>query len=117
MSLVLIIDDDAQFRTMVRRLLEAEGHSVIEAENGNEGIEKFRSQSPDMIVTDMIMPERSGIETIMQIREESPTMRIVAVSGGDMAGDMLGSAMSVGANEVLAKPFRGEDLLRAIDRR
>jgi CheY-like chemotaxis protein len=117
MSLILVIDDEAQFRVMVRRMLEAEGHQVIEAENGREGLEKVRTSSPDMIVTDMIMPEKSGIETILQIRELNPKMRIVAVSGGGMASDLLSSAMSVGADEVLAKPFRATDLLRAIDDR
>ncbi|MDQ7251246.1 response regulator transcription factor [Dongia sedimenti] len=116
MSRILVIDDDADFRAMARRLLEEEGHEVIEAGTGSEGIEMFRALQPDVIVTDIFMPGKSGVETIMQIREESTSVRIIAVSGngGIAAGDILGSALRAGANQTLAKPFPMRQFVDAV---
>lgn len=117
MSRILVIDDEPDFRQMVRRMLEAEGHEVIEAENGNVGLAKFRALSPDIIVTDIFMPEKSGYETIVEIREQNPDIRIIAISGGGgiAAGDFFLSAKQAGANQTLAKPFRSRQLIEAVD--
>jgi CheY-like chemotaxis protein len=117
MSLILVVDDEPDFRETVRRLLEIEGHEVIEAASGDDGIEKFRALAPDLIVIDIFMPNKTGIETILQIRAESPSVRIIAVSGsgGIATGDFLETAKSVGADQTLAKPFRAQQLVKAID--
>lgn len=119
MSRILVIDDEPDFRQMVRRMLEAEGHEVIEAENGNEGLAKFRTLSPDIIVTDIFMPEKSGYETIVEIREQNPDVRIIAISGGGgiATGDFFQSAKQAGANQALAKPFRPQQLINAVDQK
>jgi len=116
MSRILVIDDEVEFRALARRLLEAEGHEVLEAGTGQEGIEKFEAHLPDVIVTDIFMPEKSGIETILQIREKNATVRIIAVSGsgGLSTSDFLASAARAGANQTLAKPFRARQLVEAV---
>jgi CheY-like chemotaxis protein len=116
MSRVLVVDDEEQFRKLARRLLEAEGHEVIEASSGQEGIDQFRAVSPDIVVTDIVMPGKSGIDAIEQIREENPSVRIIAISGsgGIAAAGYLNTARKAGANETLAKPFRADEFLAAV---
>jgi CheY-like chemotaxis protein len=117
MSLVLIVDDEEPFRKMARRMLEAAGHQVVEAATGEECIRQFHDLSPDIIVTDIVMPGKSGIEAILQIRAEDPSVRIIAVSGGGgvATGDFLSAARQAGANQALQKPFRADDLVNALD--
>jgi CheY-like chemotaxis protein len=117
MSRILVIDDEADFRKMVRRMLEIEGHEVIEASNGIEGLDKFRALAPELIVTDIFMPEKSGYETIMQIRAEAPDIRIIAISGsgGIATADFFQAAKEAGADQALAKPFRPAQLIDAVD--
>ena len=116
MSRILVIDDEVEFRSLARRLLEAEGHEVIEAGTGREGVEQFEAHQPDIIVTDIFMPEKSGIETILQIRETNTTVRIIAVSGngGLAADDFLASAARAGADQTLEKPFRARQFVEAV---
>jgi CheY-like chemotaxis protein len=117
MSRILVIDDEAEFRSLARRLLEAEGHEVIEAGTGNEGIAQFEAHQPDVIVTDIFMPEKSGIETILQIREKNATVRIIAVSGSSdlSSSGFLASAARAGADQTLQKPFRLRQFFEAIE--
>lgn len=82
MATILLIDDDELVRITVRRILESASHTVIEARNGNEGLELVRAVPLDLIITDIIMPEREGIETIMEIRKLNTKIGIVAISGG-----------------------------------
>lgn len=116
MSRVLVVDDEEDFRKLARRLLEADGHEVIEAASGQEGIDQFRAMAPEIVVTDIVMPGKSGIEAIEAIRQENPTVRIIAISGnGDVASSgFLGTALKVGADRALAKPFRADEFLAAL---
>ncbi|HNB26493.1 MAG TPA: response regulator [Alphaproteobacteria bacterium] len=116
MSRILIIDDDPAFRKMVRSFLEAEGHEVIDATCGEEGLALFRSHAPELIVTDIVMPGLSGVETIERIREENPDMKIIAVSGRDgvAAAAMLPDGRR-GADRGLEKPFRRGELVETVD--
>ena len=113
---ILLVDDDDLFRRMLRSLLEQAGHEVAEAREGNEGLMKFQPDAYDLMITDLIMPGKEGIETIMELRNRSPEARILAVSGGGMnfAEDYLHIARKVGANHVLAKPFTQAQLNEAI---
>ena len=116
MSRILIIDDEPDFRAVVRSFLEAEGHEVLDAASGEAGLHLFRSHTPDLIVTDIHMPGIGGLETIVQIREEKPEMRIIAVSGQDgIAAAALLPDGERGADRGLAKPFRRRDLIATID--
>lgn len=118
MASILVIDDEASVRRLLRLLLERAGHRVVEARDGAEGVLLFRSAPTDLVITDLYMPGQDGIETIQQLREEYPDCRILAVSGGASLGadGPLEDAKLLGASDVLAKPFQAEDLLEAVRR-
>jgi len=117
MAKILVIDDDSRMRRLVARILAGENHEVVEAANGKSGMVQFAASRPDVVVTDLLMPEQEGIETIRELRRIAPSVRIVAMSGGG-GGDndmmFLGMAKALGADAVLAKPFRADELLRAV---
>lgn len=118
MARILVIDDDATLRRTMRKILERGGHSVREAEHGRAGLRLVGDDPPDVVVTDMLMPEKEGIETIVELRENHPEIRIVAVSGagGVAAGGPLVDAELFGADATLAKPFSVEDFQAVIER-
>jgi DNA-binding response OmpR family regulator len=112
---VLVIDDDSAMRSTIRRILERDGHQVSEAENGDKGLKLFRAEGADVVVTDLIMPDKEGIETILDLREEAPDLRILAMSGGDDLGSgRLDDAQALGADAQLAKPFTVDDLRKTV---
>ena len=82
MASILVIDDEPQLQNLLTQILELEGYEVIVASNGKEGIEKFRQQPTDIIITDIVMPEKEGLETIMELRNDFPEVKIIAMSGG-----------------------------------
>jgi len=79
---ILVIEDDVQVRALLKKLLESEGYTVLEAENGNIGIRLYHENSVDVVITDLIMPEKEGIETIRELRKIAPQIKIIAISGG-----------------------------------
>ena len=117
MALVLVIDDDAQMRATIRRMLASSGHSVIEAGNGREGLAVFQSRAPDIVVTDIIMPDKEGIELIIELRRTNRRTRILAISGGGASGtvDFLSVAKKLGADLVMKKPLRAAELQEAVN--
>jgi CheY-like chemotaxis protein len=116
MPRLLLIEDDQQLRELLRITLESAGHEVTEAGHGNEGIGLCRTAPFDLVITDLFMPEREGLETIVQLREEFPGLAIIAISGEHFEShSMLRTAKQLGAARVLAKPFPSADLLNAIN--
>ena len=118
MAKVLIIDDDQALLRAMRKILERWHHEVVEARDGDEGVRLFRADSFDLVVTDLIMPGKEGIETIIELREEFPDVRILAVSGGfsmDKTGP-LHDAEALGADASLPKPFSIQDFVEAVTR-
>jgi len=115
---VLIIDDMQAIRTRLRQSLEKAGYEVLETSNGREGLEALQAHSFDLVITDIIMPEMEGIETIMRIRKNYPAMRILAISSGGSheKSKLLGMARRLGAHDTLAKPFTQEALLASVRR-
>ena len=111
MARILLIDDDESVRTMLRLTLAHFGHTVIEAHNGKEGLELFRHANADLLITDIVMPEKEGLEVLMELRKKHPPVKIIAISGGDY----LHMAKLMGAAKVLAKPFSTNVLIAAID--
>src|SRR4051812_36340685 len=106
---ILVIDDDEAMRRMVRMMLVSGGHQVVEAENGQAGLEALQRQAPDVVVTDLVMPVMDGIETITAIRKQGFTVRIIAMSAGRKnvpLGNWVETARAAGADATLAKPFR-----------
>jgi DNA-binding response OmpR family regulator len=116
---ILLIDDDAMLRQTIRKMLESAGHEVVEAENGRAGLDVFRKLGVDAVVTDIIMPQKEGIETIRELRALDARVRIVAISGGGRTHkmDFLNLATKLGADATLAKPFRKEALLACVEGR
>ena len=116
MARVLIIDDEPNVRSMLRRMLHQAGHQVSEASNGAEGIKLYEQDQPDLIITDILMPEKEGIETIIALHRANPDLPIIAISGGGRlrGTDLLCSAQLLGARHTLSKPFRGDQLLSAV---
>jgi CheY-like chemotaxis protein len=115
---VLIIDDDVSVRLLVRRTLERAGYEVRDAANGAAGIRSFRERPCDVVITDVFMPEQDGIETIQQLRDEFPAVRIIAMSGGSGMGPSgpLQDARLLGADATLPKPFSLDALTRTVAR-
>lgn len=113
---ILIIDDDSSIRRVLRGALERAGHRVEEAENGAEGMQRYRTAPADVVITDLFMPDQDGIETIQELREEYPDARILAISGGAVGSTTgtLTDAMLLGADATLAKPFTMQELTSAV---
>ncbi|MFT5287227.1 MAG: CheY-like chemotaxis protein [Planctomycetota bacterium] len=108
MSEFLVIEDDEGVRAVLCGMLERLGHQVVLACDGAEGVSMFQKRQSPNVITDMLMPEKEGLQTIHEIREISPEVRILAISGGGRsinAGSCLKLASSMGANCVLEKPF------------
>jgi CheY-like chemotaxis protein len=117
--LVLVVDDDAGFRDSLRALLESMGFLVSTARNAVEAIQEIGAQRPDVILTDIYMPEGDGYELITAMRSFGEAIPIVAMSGGALqygCEDHLGMAKRLGAGATLAKPFRPAALIEAVDR-
>jgi two-component system, chemotaxis family, chemotaxis protein CheY len=118
MAKILVIDDDVIVRETIAQILEERGHQVLSAEDGKRGVAAFRTGRPDLVITDIIMPEQEGIQTITEIRRLAPQAKIIAISGGGRIGntDFLKIARHLGANDVIAKPFDPDDLVSRVDR-
>lgn len=116
MPTVLVIDDDNLVRGLLVRALTGARYTVIEAADGMEGLALARSQSVDVVVTDLVMPVQEGVETIMTLRKERPRLPIIAISGGvTNSGLYLDIAGKIGARRILAKPFTPKELLQLIE--
>jgi len=117
MAHILVIDDDPSIRNILYDILREDGHEVSLAENGNRGIELINKIPFDLVITDLIMPEKEGVETIIEIRNSSPGLRIIAVSGGGRISsqDYLSLAEKLGADMTMSKPFTPGQIKSAVD--
>jgi len=126
MPAVLVIDDDPDVRDSIRQVLSRVGFEVTVAENGEAGIQAFYDQPPDVVIVDIIMPRKNGVEVIRKIRETYPGARIIAITGGGHFGPLgyrpgtvvteayLASATQSGADAVMSKPFHRTDLIALV---
>jgi CheY-like chemotaxis protein len=110
--LILLIDDEENFRSVIKQVLVNAGFEVVEAANGAQGIQYFYEKPADMIITDIIMPEKEGIETIIELKKAFPNVKLIAMSGGGWYGTDIDFDMAkkLGA-KTLDKPFALQDLL------
>ncbi len=117
MKKILVIDDERTVRTVLKHMLEQESFEVMTAVNGYEGIELHATNSFDIIITDLFMPEMDGIETIVNLKKEYPKAKIIAMTGviGRFHRDFLKSAHLLGANKTLIKPFSKEKLIECVN--
>lgn len=114
---VLLIDDEKMLRDVLRDAFEAAGYDVAVAANGTDGVRLFEEAPSDIIVTDILMPDKDGLEVIMELRKRHPNVKIVAISGGDRTGNRqyLRIARELGAARILPKPFRPKELLALVE--
>ena len=117
MPRILLVDDDEPLRTLLRLVLVHMGYEVVEASNGKEAVKLLQPAPPDLVLTDIVMPEQEGLETITVVRRLHPAMKIIAMSGCGRikAIDYLKIAKMMGADRVLAKPFSNAELTLALD--
>jgi CheY-like chemotaxis protein len=116
MPSILIIDDDDSLRDGLLRTLRKEGYTIMEASGGGRGLKQLERSPVDLVLLDMFMPDKDGLETIRELRRTHPGIRIIAMSGGGFKGtvDVLHVAELLGARRTLAKPFTREELLDAV---
>lgn len=116
MARILVIDDDRMVRETLKIILTAAGHEVSLANDGKEGLKALATVQPQLIITDILMPEKEGVETIQDLRQIVPNLPIIAISGGGRVGNMsfLKVAQHFGANRTFAKPFEPEEILGAV---
>ena len=117
MANILVIDDEPLVREVLELRLTDAGHQVKTARDGLKGLACYNRGSVDLVITDIFMPEKDGLETIMELRAVNPDMKIIAISGGSRVcnADFLEIARKLGASAVFAKPFEYEKILKTIE--
>ncbi len=117
MPKILIIDDDPTIQNVFSQFLEKEGYEVLQAENGKEGIERIQSHRPDLIITDIMMPEMDGLEILLHIRNTHEDIPVIAISGGmrSLPINFLHQAQLFGARYVFEKPVPLDVLRNAVE--
>ena len=112
---ILIIDDSEIDRMILEEILVQAGYNVTQASDGKEGMEIFRSQPFDLVITDMIMPEKLGIEVILEMNEDFPDAKVIAISAGDEYGLELDLDMARQIDvPTISKPFQPEEIIEAV---
>jgi CheY-like chemotaxis protein len=122
MANILVIDDEEPIRAIIRRGLERVGHTIVEASDGADGVRLFEGSCFNLVITDLFMPGQEGIETILELRERSPEIKILVISGGlsfrgrtvDKEGP-LSDAEALGADASLNKPFQLRQLVEVVN--
>jgi DNA-binding response OmpR family regulator len=116
MSKILVIDDEPAILLMLKKMLEKAGHEVDIASNGNEGIILFEKNKHNLLITDIIMPEKEGMETIIELHKKYPGLKIIAISGGGRINSegYLPGAKLLGANMIFQKPLIQKEFLVAV---
>jgi CheY-like chemotaxis protein len=117
MATILVIDDNPEFREILRIHLEANGHRTVLAGNGEQGLALLEREAIDIVLTDILMPQRDGVEVLRETKRRWPGLPVIAISGGGWIGatELLGMAERLGADNILQKPVRRDDLIKAVD--
>ncbi len=116
MAKIIVIDDEPYILLMLKKMLEMEGHSVEMAKNGKDGLAMINTNPPDLVITDIVMPEKEGLETIREVRKKYPGMKIIAISGGGRldSNEYLEPARHFGAARIIKKPFQKSEMVNAV---
>ena len=114
MATILVIDDQEPVRALLRIALEGAGHEVLEASNGRLGLALYRERSADLIITDIVMPEMSGLELMVELTRNFSNVKVIAISGGLESEGPLNVAKLLGARQTFQKPLDMEKLLSAV---
>lgn len=113
---ILVVDDDGDVREMLCRMLEQDGHRAVPAEGGRQALEQLNSLTPDLVITDVVMPEVDGLEVLLKLRSLAPSAGALVMSGGGRAAPELSleAARNLGVCAVLHKPFTRAEMLCAV---
>ena len=113
---VLIVDDDEQIRVLLQQMMEWAGFDVLVAENGRVAMRMQSQQPADLVITDLIMPEQEGLETISWLKKDYPNIKIIAISGGGRIGPeaYLPAALELGADLAFSKPFDVQEVVNSV---
>lgn len=114
MASILIVDDEAPIRALLRRILEEDGHQVREAANGQIGLAMYREARADLVITDILMPERDGMEVTLALTQEFLDAKVIAMSGASGDQNFLNVAKLFGARQIMQKPFTVEEVRRLV---
>jgi CheY-like chemotaxis protein len=114
MASILIVDDEAPIRSLMRRILEADGHQIREAATGHSGLMLYRQAPADVVITDILMPERDGLEVTLALTQEFLDARVIAITGATGDQNYLNVAKLFGARRVIQKPFTPDEIRRAV---
>lgn len=116
MKRILIIDDEPHILLMLKKMLEKAGYEIDLASNGVEGLDLFSKRPSDLVITDIIMPEKEGLETIRAMKRILPELKIIAMSGGGRlsASNYLETALIFGAKKIIEKPFSQQQMVSAV---
>lgn len=117
-KIILVVDDDGEVRSMIKDVIEGEGHCVLQAADGNEALTVFHQNEVDLIVLDILMPEKDGLEVIRELRGRKDEVKILAISGGgrEEGQTYIQIARGLGACDSLVKPFGHEVLMEKIEK-
>ncbi len=115
---ILVVDDEIYIREGLKQVLDLEGYNTSMACDGKEALRMIDQDQPDLVITDIIMPEKDGVEVICKAKEKYPQLKIIAISGGGRisAHDYLKIAKQLGANSILTKPFSSSELISEINK-
>lgn len=111
---ILVIEDESDIRNLLKEMLELAGYGVAMASDGAEGIALYRQHSADLVITDIMMPHKDGIETIRELKRDFPNVKIIAITGYRGSFSRLPAAEVLGAQRTIVKPFTRSDLLNAV---
>ena len=113
---VLIVDDSLSVRVMLREILEMNGYDVLEASNGEEGMRTFKQHPIDLVITDIVMPDKEGLDVVRELKQISTHVKIIAISGGGLVSpeNYLRLAKAFGAHETFIKPFHPDAILKSV---
>jgi len=116
MKRILIIDDEEAMRDMLYQIIEGEGYEIVTACDGDKGIKLHRKTPFDLIITDIVMPGKEGLETIMELKRHFPNLKIIAISGGGRIkpDNYLAMTKELGADKIFMKPFDIDDFLETV---
>jgi DNA-binding NtrC family response regulator len=115
---ILVIDDEPTALDLLRRILEMDGYEVLSAVNGQEGVELFRQHPCDLVITDMVMPVKDGLQTILDLRSYVPDLPVIAISGGGTISKERYLTVAGYLDRVItiAKPFAAEEITEAVEK-
>lgn len=110
MASILIVDDEEPLRTLLRRVLEEDGHTVREAANGSAALALYREHPTDLVITDILMPKRDGLDVLLALTREFLDAKVIAMTGASGDHQLLQVAKLFGARKVVKKPFTIEEI-------